>query len=455
MQYIRHGRRQPVQRALDAGQNNQSNRTWVGPEPSMIKFPIAFAAGLCLCLSVAMADSRTDVGDAMPADAPELQRAEQLTLNRLLDEVLERFPVYAELPARLEEAARFDAKAGSLLSDAMSLELRYQTGRIGNNDNLKEYEAGVEFPLWRFGERRASKQVAREMELAADRFAGWVRWQLAGVLRSSLWRVELTANRVQQAEKADHISADLSNSIERQVGLGILPRSDLLQAKQDKLNSEIRLIEAQVEHANAVRAYRVITGQAVRPADIRESRSTKSGIDEQHPALAYSAAQLARANAEYRLERQSGTSNPALLLGARSERGGDDASYEDSVGISVSYPFGFGAHANAEVAAAGTRAAEARAAHRAQLQALDVAVHDAAETLAGAERELRLAREMNELAQQHLSMSLKALELGEIDLMTFLLIKESAYDAELGASEKEIAWQSAIAEFNQAVGELP
>lgn len=421
----------------------------------MIKFPIAFATGLCLYLAMPAADTRADnPADALPI-AGVLQSSEQLTLGLLLDDVLERFPVYEELPARLEEAARFDAKAGSLLSDSMSVELRYQTGRIGNNDNLKEYEAGVELPLWRLGERRASKKVARDMQHEADRFADWIRWQLAGVLRSSLWRVELTANRVQRAEKAAHVSADLLNSIERQVGLGILPRSDLLQAKQDRLHSEIRLIEAQVEYANAVRAYRIITGQAVRPADFRESRSTKTGIDEQHPALAYSAAQLTRATAEYRLEKQSGTSNPALLLGARSERGGDDTSYEDSVGISLSYPFGFGAHANAAVAAAGSRTAEARAAHRAQLQSLEVAVYDATETLAGAEREFRLATEMNELAQQHLSMSLKAFELGEINLMTFLMIKETAYDAEVSASEKDIAWQSAVAEYNQAVGELP
>ncbi len=423
----------------------------MGPEPSMIKFPIAFASGLCLLVSFAMAD--------LPAEAPaveaELPRSEQLTLGMLIDDVLERFPAYEELPARIEEAARFDAKAGSLLSDAMSLELRYQTGQIGNNDNLREYEAGVEFPLWRLGERRASRRVARDMETEADRFADWIRWRLTGVLRSSLWRIELTANRVHRAEKAAQVSADLLYSIERQVGIGVLPRSDLLQAKQDRLHSEMRLVEARVEHANAVRAYRIITGQNVRPAMFRETRSAKTGIDEQHPALAYSAAQLARATAEYRLEQESGTSNPALLLGARSERGGSDTSYEDSVGVFLSYPFGFGAHANADVAAAGTRTAEARAAHRAQLQALEVTVHDATETLAGAEQEFRLARELNELAQQHLSMSLKAFELGEMNLMTFLMIKESAYGAEVGASEKEIAWQSAIAKYNQAVGELP
>lgn len=442
MQYIRAFRRP------DTAPGIQTTATGpVRPDFQMTYSQIAGAAVLCAFLSVAPA--------AAPDASPGLQRSESLTLSALVDDVLARYPDAESLPARIEEAARFDALARSLLADTPAVEMRYQTGRIGNNDNLREFEAGIALPLWRFGERRASRDVARDMQREADRFGERLRWQVAGVLRSALWRIELTANRVARTENAAQVSADLLRSIERQVGLGILPRSDLLQARQDLLRSESRVVEARVEHANAVRAYRIIAGQDQRPAVLAETRSARTGVVEDHPALAYSAAQLARATAEYRLERQSGSSSPSLLLGARSERGGNDPSYEDSVGVFFSYPLGFGAHAKAAVAAAGTREAEARAEHRAQRQALELEVHDAAESLAGAEHAFHLAREMNDMAQQHLAMSKTAFELGEINLMTFLIIKENAYDAQVGASEKEIEWRRAIAFFNQAVGELP
>ncbi len=413
----------------------------------MIKLNTTIAACLCLFLSTALAQ--------MQPDPEQLHQSDQLTLGLLVDEVLLKYPVYEELPARLEEAEKFDNKASSLFSDAFSLSFRYQTGRIGNNDNLREYEAGVQVPLWRFGERKASRQVASGIELEANTFAALVRWELAGALRASLWRIALTADRVAKNEKHTEISGDLLRGIARRVDLGALPRSDLLQAKQDKLNSEIRLSSARIEHANAIRAYRIITEQNVMPARFIEERSVRTGIDEQHPALIYSAARLERAGAEYRLQQESGTDNPSLLFGVRSERGGDDQTAEESVGVFFNYPLSFGSHVNAERATAGVQAAAVRAEHRSLQRELESASHDAERNLIGAEREYHLAFQKNELAQQHLAMSLTALELGEMHLQAFLLIKESAFAAEMDASEKEIQWRTAIANYNQAVGETP
>jgi len=416
-------------------------------ESEMIKLKIAITASLCLFLSVTLAQ--------MQPEPEQIHRSDQLTLSLLIDEVLEKYPVYEELPARLAEAEQYDDKAGSLFSDALSLSFRYQTGRIGNNDNLREYEAGVQVPLWRFGERKASRQVATGIELEANTFAALIRWELAGVLRAALWRIALTADRVAKTEKHTEVSADLLRGIQRRVDLGALPRSDLLQAKQDKLNSEIRLSTAQIEYANAIRAYRIITEQNVMPVHFIEVRSAKTGIDELHPALIHSAARLDRAGAEFRLQQESGTDNPFQLFGVRSERGGDDPSAEESVGVFFNYPLSFGAHVNAERATAGVQAATVRAEHRTRWRDLETMSHDAERHLIGAEREYHLAFQKSELAQQHLAMSVTALELGEMHLQAFLLIKESAFAAEMDASGKEIQWRTAIANYNQAVGETP
>ena len=420
------------------------------PESVMIKLKFSIVTSLCLYLSAVPAQG--------PTDQEQIIRSDQLTLSLLIDEVIGRYPVFEELPARLEEAEKYNDKSKSLLANALSLQLRYQTGQIGLDDksgDLREYEAGVSLPLWRIGERKASRQVARGIELEANSFGALVRWELAGALRAALWRIELTADRVAKTEKATEVSVDLLRGIERRVELGALPRSDLLQAKQDKLNSEIRLSSAKIEYSNAVRAYQIITEQNVMPANFIEERSAKIGIDEQHPALNYSAAQLERASAEYQLQQESGTSNPSLLVGIRSERGGQDAFFEETVGVSFSYPFGFGGHVNAKRATSGVRAATVRAEHREYRRQLEAISHDAERNLAGAEREYHLAKQKNELAQQHFKMSVRALELGEMHLLEFLIIKEIAFSAEMEASGKEIQWKSAIAQYNQAVGEVP
>ncbi len=403
--------------------------------------------GLCLFSSALSAQ--------VQPEQVSLHTSDQLTFAGLIDNVLERYPVYEELPARLEEAARYDDKAGSFLSDALSLQFRYQTGQIGNNDNLREYEAGIQMPLWRMGERKASRQVARGIELEASTYASLIRWELAGVLRAALWRIALTADRVAKTEKAADVSVNLLRGIQRRTELGNLPRSDLLQAKQDKLSFDIRLSSARVEYANAVRAYQIVTEQNVRPARFLETRSTKTGVDEQHPALVYSGARLERATAQYQLQKESGTASPAVLFGVRSERGGTDPRAEESVGVAFSYPLGFGAHSNAQKATAGVQAATVRAEHRTRRRQLETMFHNAERNLVGAEREHRLAHQKNELAQQHLTMSIRALELGEMHLLEFLLIKEAAFNAEMDSSGKEIQWKSAIAQYNQAVGALP
>ncbi len=412
----------------------------------MIKLKIAITTSLYLFLHTALAQTP-------PPD--QTHSSDQLTLSLLTDQVLESYPVYEELLARLAEAEKFGDKANSLFADALNIQLRYQTGKIGNNDNLQEYEAGVELPLWRFGERSASKKVARGIESEANAFASLVRWELAGALRTSLWRIALTTDRVNKTKKAAEVSLELLRGITRRVELGNLPRSDLLQAKQDKLNNDIRLSEAQIEHANSIRAYQIITEQSVMPADFTEDQSTRTGISKQHPALLYSTARLERALAENQLAQQSGTSNPALLLGVRSERGGTDLSAEESVGVFFSYPLSFGAHVNSQRAVAELQATTVRAEHRVLRRQLETLYHDAKLNVIGAERAYHLARQKNELAQQHLAMSVTALDIGEMHLLEFLLIKEVAFNAEMESSGNEIRWKNAIAQYNQTVGELP
>jgi len=381
-------------------------------------------------------------------------RVPDLTLAGLLDQVLESYPDYEQIQARMDEAQQLGKKAGSLLSGGSTALVRYQTGEIGNNDNLKEYEAGLLLSLWRFGERRASRDVAEEAEKEAERFSRAVRWQLAGAVRTALWQIELGETLHEEANEAHQTSLELLNTVRRRVELGGLAPGDLLQAEQNVLTSEMRVLSAEAANVDAVHAYEILTEFSQMPASFMEQPSKKIEIDEDHPMLTLSSARLNRSKAEYELTRQAGSDSPQLFVGARSERGGNDAEFEDSVGLIFTYPFG-SADLRADVAASQVEVAEARSEHKSIRRLLDTQFHEAKHDLDLLSRERKVAAARNELAQKHLEMSRTAFELGDIELMRFLLVKEIAFNARTLAREKEVLWQNAIASYNQAVGEVP
>jgi len=387
-------------------------------------------------------------------DLDLLVRSPDLTLTTLLDQVLENYPDYEQIQPRLEEARQLGKRADSLLAGGTKALVRYQTGEIGNNDNLREYEAGLELPLWRFGQRRASHDVAEEAHREAERFSRAVRWQVAGAIRTALWRIQLTESLHEEAHEAHETSTELMNTVRRRVELGDLAPGDLLQAEQDVLSNKIRVLSAESAYVDAAHAYEILTESSRLPTSFLEQPSQKNRIDENHPMLALSFARLNRSQAEYELAQQARSDSPLLFLGARSERGGDDNEFEDSVGLIFSYPLG-SANLKAEMASSQVRVAAARGEHKSIRRMLETQFHDAKHDLEHVKREREAAMARNELASQHLEMSRIAFELGDIELMIFLRVKETAFTAKTLAREKEILWQNAIANYNQAVGEIP
>src|SRR5690606_23626864 len=99
----------------------------------------------------------------------------------------------------------------------------------------QEWEAGVELPLWRFGERSASQRVATMAEAAAIRSSDALRLEAAGEVREALWAVALERNEVALSRRQWQIARDLQADVTRRVELGELARTDQLLARQETL----------------------------------------------------------------------------------------------------------------------------------------------------------------------------------------------------------------------------
>jgi hypothetical protein len=93
-----------------------------------------------------------------------------LSLSEALALAVERAPVPPAAGAPAGIAKVLSERAGSVLSAHPAVQMRYQTDRVpGRPAGVRELEAGLELPLWRFGQRDALRREADAGQPAVGR----------------------------------------------------------------------------------------------------------------------------------------------------------------------------------------------------------------------------------------------------------------------------------------------
>lgn len=417
-------------------------------------FRLLAATALSLLLSVSrfVGAAATGEGDH---DHRELPVDPELTLSAALDGTLERFPDTVELAARANEAEAWRDRGKSFIADSPSLSFRYQTDRWADDNRLQEFESGIEFLLWRWGERVATQSLGLLLSTESQAAADALRWEVAGLLRSALWDVALAHAEFELAEEALAISQRLTAAVERRYDLGDVAMTDVLLAQSANLEAQNSSIAARAALLDAERAYRSLTQLEYRPPFQAEDRSAQEDVSEAHPALAFAHAAYRRAEVKRTVVEKAARGNPALQVGQRRERPAFGTGFEDSIGFSIRVPFGGGAHTRAESATASREVSAARAALLRERRALDLEMHEAAHNLAVVNESLEAATERADLAGRHYKLGESAYEQGELDLIDLLKLQTIALEARRNSVNLQIKRKRHIALYNQAVGELP
>jgi hypothetical protein len=81
--------------------------------------------------------------------------------------------------------------------------------------------------------------------------------------------------------------------------------------------------------------------------------------------------------------------------------------------------------------------------------------HEAKHALEVSRVELAIAKELKQLAEEHLAMTQLSFSEGEIGLMELLKVQLRSNDAIFYAQEQEVRMQMRIALYNQSVGVIP
>jgi len=414
-----------------------------------------FRCTLAILLSINLSFVLAIENDHLVDHIDIIEIKEDLNLAQLIDLTVEKYPDYNLNTAFNQEISALEQRSNSLLAGAMSISANYTDDFVSNNDGAREFEAEVELPLWNWGQRQTSMAVATQAhELSARHFA-LIKLKVAGLIREALWSMKLADIRYQQGVATLDISKKLLEKVVLRVKLGDLPKFDLLLAQSNHLEKKSTLVQLEAEVMHARKSYFTLTQMQQMPAHFEETQSILTTIPTTHPELEFFQAQIQRLEAELAWVKSSGSGQPTLTLGAKSEQGSRDETTSESILLGISVPFGGEAHLAPEIAAVKIELTNVLIAREHVYRNLERELHEAEHEIAVTSTELKIAAELKIIALEQLEMAQFGFAEGEINLLDVLKIHTKADYALQRVKEHEVLLQKYIALYNQTVGKLP
>jgi len=376
-----------------------------------------------------------------------------LSLVKLIDLTMEKYPDTTWLNALEEEAAAINDRSKSWTAGASQASLGYQSI---SSFKLNYGTVGLQVPLWNLGQRDAEHQLASQAETSAVAQASAIKLRVAGLVRGALWDMDLAKIRYEQAQAELGIYERLLSSIQRRVELGDLPRADELLAKSELLQKRSTFTGAEAELMHSRKRYTSITQINKVPLHYEEELVALKEFGQNHPILAAINHQIEHKQAELNAIKAIGSGQSHAIAGLLSDEGNDARSNKaEFFNVGVIVPFGGSAHAQPHIAAINVELNKLIA-ERAQMnRSLEQAHHEAEHNLEVNRVELDTANEQKAVSEELLTMTQLAFSVGEIHLLDLLKIESRTQQAILYAKERAVMLQRDKALYNQAVGMMP
>jgi len=396
--------------------------------------------------------------------AAEPVNPETVSISRAVHAAWQRAALARQAEGELLRTDAGRRIAHSLAADGPSLEYVrtqgdwYGGARAGRG---QEVEAGLNWPLWLPGQRRATMAAARADSGWAQTNLDLARLQVAWQVREAVWAVAATQAMLRLAETRVAFMRTLAADVARRADAGELAYSDVLAAQADLMAVQGELAEAQRGvHASHAR-WRVLTGLDALP-DVEEVEvESAAELDALIAGIAtpptVRAAELAlqRARAEHQAVRRSLGAAPELTLGSKEERAAPGAPVERSVNLAMRIPLGLG-----------VRRTQARVRTQTAMEVaeaeLELARRQYTQDLANARLALQLAREQQvrerrrtALHGEHLELMQQAFAAGEIGLDTLLRAIRLAAEADARLAKGHAEYGLAHARLLHVIGVLP
>lgn len=376
-------------------------------------------------------------------------------LDQFVKAAATRNPGMELVTAERNMAQKLTAKSEQLFADPPTANLKYLNDALTSDLGYREWEGGIEMPLWLPGQAQSYSNEADRSLAASDTMSSVFMLKISGEVRSRLWAAAIARAESKQAQAAVSASRELLENVNKRVNAGELPQSNRLLAQNDLLFREEAFQVSEKKARQTAQLFYRYTGFELPDELTPETIHEPVALRPEHPRLQLAQNLVSRAEAY--AERISETSHvgPSLWLGAKSVKEASNIDYETALGIEISLPFAEGAHHAPEIAAAETALTQVKMAQREIRIELQEALSTAQIELEGAENAAKYSKSRMSVANESLALNQRAFELGETDLFRLLEYQADALSAQNDYRIRQLELGEAAAKLNQALGVIP
>lgn len=392
------------------------------------------------------ADAYAEPSGLLPFDS-------RLNLHTVVQNTFEHYPQTAMVDAMRQETGALGQRSDSWIPGYPQIYVQNNQNVAGDGEGMTQW--GYQIPVWRWGQRDASRAVADKAAESTEQFGRGLKHEVAGLVRDSLWNLKMTQNRHEFAKTVYDVSLKLVETVNRRVELGDMAQGDLLLAESDSLEKKTSLTQAAVDLQHAHQAYANLSRMQTAPEQFDEELSKTAAISEEHPQVAAMNAMIERAQADVEFVREwkQGT-QPTVLIGAQ-HRAFYTKGTQTDTNVVLQIPIGGDAYNEPFVAQANLTLTQKITERDNLMRMLQRALKQIQQTLEADRKALEIAKNRRAMAETLIRMNRIALETGEIQLIDFLKVQTTAQAAIWDAMQKEIQLKRDTAAHNQVVGVTP
>lgn len=328
------------------------------------------------------------------------------------------------------------------------LGVSHTTDQVDINHGRREWEVGVDIPLWLPGQRDNSINAAVVGQRAFQGRQVFEKWKLAGELREAWWETRLSEAEVANATKKLRLLERLTADTVKKFKAGEVAPLEVNQAKLVELDARRELALANSAHVQALQAFQLVSLGAELPDQAEELRQGNA----EHPALANAVLESVALSAQLKKTSNSVLGTPELGLAYTSERDAFDEPYSGTVKVGVTIPWGTGTQNRAQMAAINASLSQAHINQEQTSRAIMMQQRIAANELQQAQSNVDNAVIQIKLAQEKSAWVKKGYEKGQFDLAIYLKTLQEEFQSQSLLTRSRLEVARAISRSNQAAG---
>ncbi|MCU7938629.1 MAG: TolC family protein [gamma proteobacterium symbiont of Bathyaustriella thionipta] len=382
---------------------------------------------------------------------PNLSFAVSKDFVNLLDNIIEQQPEQQIIQGIQELHSANHTLSNSWISGDVELIVHHENDALTDNDDYKNWQVGVEFPIWLPDQKNAQKQVTASygQELSAQQH--YLRWLASNNLRRLAWNQQIATIEVEAARSALQKSQSLKHKVQQKVKAGESPRIDLLLANKAVSKQQNQLVQKQSHLTISQNQFQKWTQTRQLPQSIQERTLSPVSLD-QHPKIIKLNSTLQISQAQLEKIKSFKKESPRLFLGAQNDK--DRNSENTSLMFEVSIPLGMNPGYSPKIAQEKRNLYEKQAlVDKAKMQ-IELEIFQAQQTLASAKQSIHFSKQQYDISQEALTMSESAYQLGEINIQNLLLVQQQSAEAKLNYKLVQARTGQAIADLNQISGHI-